>query len=122
MLLNNKTYDFFKWLVTIALPAFGSFYFALSKMWELPYVENVVGTVTITSIFFGALIGISSSNYKKENPEGATPEPDGEIVVDKTDPDKDVYSMNLGISLEELMERDYVTFAVSDMLKRGIRD
>lgn len=66
MTLSNKTYDILKWIAMIALPALGTLYFALAGIWGLPYGEQVVGTVTAVDTFLGALLGISSANYKGE--------------------------------------------------------
>lgn len=65
MELSNKTYDVLKWIALIALPAIGTLYFALAGIWDLPYGEQVVGTITAVDTFLGALLGISSVNYSK---------------------------------------------------------
>lgn len=65
MKLSNKTYDILKWIAQILLPACGTLYFALSKIWGLPLATEVVGTVAAVDTFLGALLGISSMSYKK---------------------------------------------------------
>ena len=35
--MSNTTYDILKWIAQILLPALGTLYFALSKIWGLPY-------------------------------------------------------------------------------------
>lgn len=65
MKLNNKTYDVLKWIAQILLPALGTLYFALSKVWGLPYDTEVVGTITAIDAFLGAVLGISTSQYNK---------------------------------------------------------
>lgn len=67
--LENDTYDFLKWLAQIVLPACGTFYFALSSIWDLPYAEQVVGTITAFDAFLGALLGLSSKNYNNKEEE-----------------------------------------------------
>lgn len=67
MKLSNKTYDILKWIAQILLPALGTLYFALSSIWGLPYGEQIVGTITAIDAFLGALLGISSAAYKKNN-------------------------------------------------------
>ena len=64
--MNNKVYDILKWVALIFLPALGTLYFALSGIWGLPYGEEIVGTITAIDAFLGALLGISSINYKKQ--------------------------------------------------------
>lgn len=66
MKLSNKLYDVLKWIAQILLPALATLYFALSKVWGLPYAEQIVGTITAVDAFLGVLLGISSSNYYKE--------------------------------------------------------
>lgn len=65
--MSNKTYDTLKYIAQIVLPALGTLYFALASIWHLPYSEEVVGTITAVDTFLGAVLMISSSNYKKEN-------------------------------------------------------
>lgn len=69
MKFSNKTYDVLKWIAMYVLPALGTLYFALAGIWGLPYGEQVVGTITAVDTFIGVLLGISSSNYNKEDTE-----------------------------------------------------
>lgn len=64
--MSNKVYDVLKWIAQIALPAAGTLYFALSQIWGLPYGEQIVGTITAVDAFLGALLGISSMNYYRD--------------------------------------------------------
>lgn len=68
MKITNKTYDILKWIAMILLPAIGTLYFALAGIWDLPYGEQVIGTITAVDTFLGALLGISTAQYKKANP------------------------------------------------------
>ena len=65
MIMKNETYDKLKWIAQIALPAAGTLYFALAKIWGLPYGTEIVGTITAVDTFIGALLGISTKNYNK---------------------------------------------------------
>ena len=65
--MSNKTYDVLKWIAQILLPALATLYFALSKVWNLPFAEEVVGTISAVDIFLGAILGISSVQYNKNN-------------------------------------------------------
>lgn len=65
MTLNNKMYDILKYIAQIVLPAVATLYFALSQIWGLPYGEEIVGTITAIDCFLGALLGISTAQYKK---------------------------------------------------------
>jgi hypothetical protein len=66
MQFSNKVYDVLKWIALIFLPALGALYFGLSKIWGLPYGEEIVGTITIIDTFLGALLGISTAKYNKD--------------------------------------------------------
>ena len=63
--MSNKTYDILKYIAQIVLPALGTLYFALSSIWGLPYGEQIVGTITAIDAFLGALLGVSTAQYKK---------------------------------------------------------
>lgn len=69
MKLNNKVYDVLKWIALYFLPALGTLYFALSGIWNFPYGEQVVGTITAVDTFIGVLLGISTNTYNKQNKE-----------------------------------------------------
>lgn len=62
----NKVYDVLKWIAMVVLPAVGTLYFALAGIWDLPYAEQVVGTVTAVDTFLGVMLGVSSMHYKKQ--------------------------------------------------------
>lgn len=65
--MSNKMYDVLKWIAQILLPALGTLYFALASIWNLPYAEPIVGTITAIDTFLGALLGLSSAQYKKKS-------------------------------------------------------
>ena len=64
MKLTNKAYDILKTLCTIVLPAIATLYAGLGSIWNFPYITQIVGTLAAVETFIGALIGISSANYK----------------------------------------------------------
>ena len=65
MKMSNKVYDVLKFIAQILLPAIGTLYFALARIWNLPYAEQIVGTITAVDAFLGALLGISTMQYNK---------------------------------------------------------
>ena len=69
--MSNKLYDILKYVAQIILPACATLYFALAGIWNLPYREEVVGTITAIDAFLGVLLGISTHNYnlKQEDEE-----------------------------------------------------
>ena len=103
MNLSNEAYDTLKWIAQIALPALGTLYFALASIWGLPYGEQIVGTITAIDAFLGALLKISSDNYPG----------DGELIVDTSDPLKDVYSIAIEDYPERLAVKDKVVLNVT---------
>lgn len=63
--MTNKTYDVLKWVAQYFLPALGTLYFALANIWNLPFGEEIVGTITAIDAFLGVLLGISTVQYNK---------------------------------------------------------
>ena len=64
-MMSNKSYDILKYIAQIVIPALATLYFALSKIWGLPYGEEIVGTLSAIDIFLGTLLRISTSQYNK---------------------------------------------------------
>ena len=65
MKVSNTVYDILKYIALIVLPALGTLYFALAKIWGFPYGEEIVGTITAVDAFLGALLKISTDQYNK---------------------------------------------------------
>lgn len=105
MQLTNKGYNTLKLVALVVLPALGTLYFALAGIWGLPSAEQIVGSITAVDTFLGAALHLSSSAYK--------PAQDGELVVDKSHPEKDVYSLNLSTPVDDLDKKDLVTLKVT---------
>lgn len=66
--LSNKVYDALKWVLLTVVPAFIALLTTLTTVWnwDIP-LEAIIATISGFATFFGALIGISSINYKKSN-------------------------------------------------------
>lgn len=69
MKMTNKIYDVLKYIALIVLPAIGTLYFAVAGIWDLPYGEQIVGTITAVDTFLGALLGLSAYKYNKNESE-----------------------------------------------------
>ena len=67
MNLSNKAYNILKWIAQYLLPAAGTLYFAIASIWNLPYGEEIVGTITAVDAFLGVILGISTAQYNKIN-------------------------------------------------------
>lgn len=64
--MSNKTYDILKYIAQIVLPALGTLYFALAKIWNFPYGAEVVGTISAIDAFLGALLKLSTDKYNEQ--------------------------------------------------------
>lgn len=67
MNMSNKTYDTLKWIAMYLLPALGTLYFTLAGIWNFPYGEQIVGTITAIDTCLGVLLGISTAQYNKKS-------------------------------------------------------
>nr|DAM59245.1 MAG TPA: holin [Caudoviricetes sp.] len=79
--MNNQTYDIFKRVALIIIPALATFVNAVGMVWGVPYTNEATATITAFGVFLGAALGISSKNYE--------PETQGTVVVTKHN---DVYA------------------------------
>lgn len=68
-MMSNKVYDIMKWIAMYLIPAVGTLYFALAGIWNFPYGEEVVGTLTAVDTFLGVILGISTAKYNKQSEE-----------------------------------------------------
>jgi len=66
MKLSNNVYDCLKFIAQIFIPAVATLYFALAKIWGLPYASEITGTLAAIDAFMGALLQISTNQYNKE--------------------------------------------------------
>ena len=69
--MSNRVYEVLKWVAQYLLPALGTLYFALAGTWNLPYGEEVVGTITAVDTFLGVVLGISTAQYNKKQTGGS---------------------------------------------------
>ena len=67
MKLSNGAYDVLKWIALILIPAVAVLYGALAPVWGWPYAEQIVYTLTAIDTFLGAILGISTAQYNKED-------------------------------------------------------
>lgn len=71
LVLPAQWYEGFKWLTIIFLPAFSTLYFGMGKIWNLPEVENVVGSIVVLELFLGSILGVSNRNYNNQGADGS---------------------------------------------------
>ena len=67
MKLKNETYDLLKWIVQVFLPAFITFAGVVGQTMGWVYTDTFMTLVGAFTLFLGTLLGISNSNYKKED-------------------------------------------------------
>lgn len=67
MIFSNKVYDVLKYVSLVVLPAIATLYLTISNIWGLPYGSEIAATITAIDTLLGALLGISSQKYQKEN-------------------------------------------------------
>lgn len=65
MKMKNSTYDCFKWVATVCLPAITTLYLTLAFIWGWPYAEQIGATLSAITTCACALLGISSVKYHK---------------------------------------------------------
>ena len=63
--LKDSVYGILKWITLVCLPALGTAYVALAAVWGFPYAEEVSKTVMAVCTLLGALLGISTAEYRK---------------------------------------------------------
>lgn len=67
ILFSNRVYDILKWVALIVLPAVALFYISIAPLWGLPKQEEVAGTVVALDVLLGAVLGLSSRQYKNSD-------------------------------------------------------
>lgn len=67
MKLNDKVYDVLKWITMIVLPALATAYVGLASIWGWPFADEVAKTTAVVCTLLGALLGISTAQYNKDN-------------------------------------------------------
>lgn len=83
MQLSNERYDQIKWFVTTFLPALSTLIAGMATLLGWPNGTLIVGIIALFTTFLGSIMNISTSSY----------EGDGQLIVDTSNPDKDIYSI-----------------------------
>ena len=66
MKLNDGMYDILKWITMIVIPALATAYVGLAAVWGWPYADEVAKTSAVICTLLGALLGISTAQYNKD--------------------------------------------------------
>lgn len=67
MRLPDNVYVILKWVTMICLPALATAYVGLAAIWGFPYADEVAKTTAVICTLLGALLGISTATYYKDN-------------------------------------------------------
>ena len=67
-LLSDSVYTVLKWVTMIVLPALATAYVGLASIWQWPYADEVAKTTAVICTLLGALLGISTAQYNKQEP------------------------------------------------------
>lgn len=65
-ILNEKMYDFLKWVTVILIPAIGVFYYDIANIYSLPYAGEVMQTSNVLTCFLGCVLMIDTVGYNRE--------------------------------------------------------
>lgn len=66
--LSDAWYDVLKWVTMVVIPALATAYVGLSGVWGWPYADEVAKTAAVVCTLLGALLGISTAQYNKQEP------------------------------------------------------
>lgn len=106
-MLKPKVYDAIKFLVQVFLPAFATFYFALGSTWNLPNVEQTIGTLAAVTTFLGVLLKASKRSY-----DASGAKYDGQMVISINEEGNLLHTLELNSDPEALGEKKEISFKV----------
>lgn len=92
--LNPKLYDFLKYVALVILPAIAALILGLGVILNWGPSTVVAGIVTLFDTFLGTILGKSSTNFKKQEPNVF-----GDLVVKQ-----DAYGVPTGLKIIGLQE------------------
>ena len=104
MVLSDKWYKILKWSGLIITNGLAAFWLTIAKLWNIPYGVEIGATITAIGVLIGVIVKISDGHY----------EGDGTMIVNTTDPSKDVYTLEYNGDLNEIAAKKSVTFVVSN--------
>ena len=64
--MSNRVYDILKWIALVVLPALSALYIGLGQFWNIPYPNEISGTIMLIDTFLGTILGISSIRYANQ--------------------------------------------------------
>lgn len=112
-LISNNLYSKTKWFTMIVLPALSTLCFTLGTIWNLPNVQEVIGTIAAITTFLGVILGISTKAYNKSNARY-----DGTVNIYETDHDTILYSLDLNDDVQSIDDKTEVVFRVNPQYRK----
>ena len=106
MIKSSALYDILKQLALVILPALGTLYFALAQIWNLPYAEEIVGSIVAVDTFLGVVLHISKTQYNNSDERF-----DGTMRIVET-ADAKTFTLDLSQHPEALEKQTQVIFKV----------
>lgn len=67
MKINNKVYDFLKYLAVVGLPALATFVFTVGPIWDFSHVDQIAKTIVAINTLLGALILLNQVKYNNSD-------------------------------------------------------
>ena len=66
MKLDDRIYNILKWVTMVVIPALTTAYVGLAAVWGWAYATEIAKTSAVVCTLLGALLGISTAEYNKE--------------------------------------------------------
>lgn len=80
---NNKKYNLLK-NIALIMPLFITLYGAVGEIWEIPYTDKIVLTLTAINAFIGGLVKISNAKFNNLEVDTDT-SLDDDLLVERDD-------------------------------------
>lgn len=65
-MLDNKTYDALRWVVSIVLPSLVTLIGTIGNSIGWPQTEITMTIIGAITVFLGTVLGVSNAQYRKE--------------------------------------------------------
>lgn len=65
-MMDNKTYDTLKWVVSIVLPALITLIGTVGNSFGWPHTEITMTVIGAVTVFLGTTLGVSNAQYRKD--------------------------------------------------------
>lgn len=105
--LSDGQFKLLRRCVELLLPAIGAFYFAMAELWGWPNPGEVVASIAALTTLLGVVLVVLRNSYEKSDAKF-----DGQLNVDTSDPERDIFQVDLGDDLPNLASKDAITLKV----------